>query len=62
MEKLDNQFFDPYEEGNIESMIFQIKQYSKDYSLTARQIGEIFDEGIVVCSREEKIQLPSYHA
>jgi len=60
MKKLNNQPFDPPEEFKVKCELNSIRQYAKDYSLTAKQIGEIFSEGIIVCSRVGKIQIPNY--
>jgi len=47
-------------EFELRAVISSIKQYAGDHSLTAAQIKEIFDAGIVACSREGKIQIKRY--
>jgi hypothetical protein len=57
MERLKNQIPKKY---NIQNVLMQIKDYANDHLLTAKQIEDIFHEGIVAGVRNGTLQLPSY--
>ena len=57
MGKIENRTIEQFK---LDGVLLSIKQYAHDYSLTAEQIRDICSEGIMVCSRKGKIQIPSY--
>ena len=44
----------------MRAILYQIKNYAIDHSLTAEQIEDIFHEGIVASFRNGTLKIPSY--
>ena len=58
MEKSGNQIAE--EEFNIRCGISNIKWFVRDHALTAKQLSDIFREGIAACVKNGTLHLPSF--
>ena len=57
MEKLKDKIF---KTSNMRTVLLQINNYANDHQLTAEQISNIFDEGIIASVRNGTLQVPIY--